>query len=66
MKLTPFELIIGDQDVEATTSSATQSQCNYSGFLSGMEPKGIENALSDPDWVIVMQDEVNQLNRQRV
>ena len=37
-----------------------------SGFLSQVEPKKIEEALVDPDWVISMQDELNQFERQKV
>ena len=31
-----------------------------------MEPKKIEEALTDPDWVIAMQDELNQFEQQAV
>ena len=62
----PVELIIGDPDVGVRTRSATQSECLYSGFLSEMEPKKVEEALSDPDWVIAMQDELNQFEYQEV
>ena len=62
----PFELIIGDPDVGVRTRRATQNECHYSGFLSMMEPKKIEEALTDPDWVIAMQDELNQFEHQEV
>ena len=48
------------------TRSATRNDCFFSGFLSQVEPKKIEEALVDPDWVIVMQDELNQFERQKV
>ena len=32
----------------------------YSSFLSPKEPKKVEDALQDPDWVIAMQEELNQ------
>ena len=62
----PFHLIIGDPDTGVRTRRATQNECNYSGFLSEMEPKKVEDALIDPDWVIAMQDELNQFERQNV
>ena len=62
----PFELIIGDPDVGVRTRSATQNECLYSVFLSKMEPKKIEEALTDPDWVVVMQEELNQFEHQKV
>ena len=62
----PFELIIGDPDTGVRTRRATQNECHFSGFLSEMEPKKVEDALEDPDWVIAMQDELNQFERQKV
>jgi hypothetical protein len=62
----PFQLIIGDPDSGVRTRSATGNDCNYSGFLSETEPKKIEEALEDPDWVIAMQEELNQFERQKV
>jgi hypothetical protein len=62
----PFDLILGDPDVGVRTRSATSNQCNYAGFLSSMEPKLIEEALGDSDWVIAMQDELNQFKQQGV
>ena len=35
----------------------------YSSFLSQEEPKKVEDALQDPDWVIAMQEELNQFER---
>ena len=43
------ELIIDDPGVGIRTRSATQNKCHYSWFLSGMEPKKTEEALTDPD-----------------
>ncbi|KAL8098141.1 hypothetical protein AgCh_031060 [Apium graveolens] len=54
------------QDVGVRTRRATQNECLFSGFLSEMEPKKIEEALTDPDWVISMQDELNQFEHQQV
>ncbi|XP_074323587.1 uncharacterized protein LOC141660500 [Apium graveolens] len=61
-----FELIIGDPDVGVRIRSATQNECLFSVFLSQEEPKKIEDALSDPDWVLAMQEEINQFERQEV
>ncbi|KAK1402380.1 hypothetical protein POM88_001985 [Heracleum sosnowskyi] len=62
----PFHLIIGDPDTGVRTRRTSQNECHYSGFLSETEPKKVEDALEDPDWVIAMQDELNQFERQRV
>ena len=34
-------------------------------FLN-MEPKKIEEALTDPDWVVAMPEELNQFEHQKV
>ena len=65
-KAHPFELIIGDPNVGVKTRRATQNECHYSGFLSEIEPKKTDEALSDSDWVIAMQDELNQFEQQQV
>ena len=62
----PFKLIIGDPDVGVRTRNATRNKCLYSGFLSQMEPKKIEEALTDPDWVVAIQEEFNQFEHQKV
>ena len=62
----PFDLIIGDPDVGVRTRSATTNECLFSGFLSQVEPKKVDEALVDPDWVLAMQEELNQFERQEV
>ena len=62
----PFELIIGDSNARVQTRRATQEECLYSSFLSQEEPKKIEDALLDPDWVLAMQEELNQFERNKV
>ena len=62
----PFHLIIGDPDTGVRTRRTSQNECHYSGFLSETEPKKVEDALDDPDWVIAMQEELNQFERQKV
>jgi hypothetical protein len=53
----PFDMILDDPNVEVKTRSAVINQYNYSRFLSGKKPKGIEEALNDHDWVTAMQKE---------
>ena len=62
----PWELLVGDPQVGLQTRSATRNECFFFGFLSQVEPKKTEEALIDPDWVIAMQDELNQFERQKV
>ena len=57
---------MGDLEAGVRTRSATQNECLYYVFLSKMEPKKIEEALNDPDWVVDMQEELNQFEHQKV
>ena len=35
-------------------------------FLSQLEPKNVEEALKDADWIVAMQDELNQFEKNKV
>ena len=59
----PFELIIGDPYVGVRTRSATHNEFLYSRFLSQIEPKKINEALTDLDWVVAIQEELNQFEQ---
>ena len=60
------DLIIGDPSSGVQTRRATQNECIFSCFLSKNEPKKIDEALQDPDWIITMQEELNQFERNKV
>ncbi|KAL8095444.1 hypothetical protein AgCh_036774 [Apium graveolens] len=38
----------------------------YINFLSQEEPKKVEEALLDPDWVLAMQEDLDQFERNKV
>ncbi|XP_047260495.1 uncharacterized mitochondrial protein AtMg00820-like, partial [Capsicum annuum] len=40
--------------------------CAFKAFLSKIEPKKVTEALLDVDWIIAMQDELNQFERSKV
>ena len=65
-KSLPFELIIGDVGDGVKTRSDTQNEFLYNNFLSQEEPKKFEEALQDADWVLAMQEELNQFERNKV
>ncbi|KAL8118058.1 hypothetical protein AgCh_015817 [Apium graveolens] len=62
----PFELIIGDVSSRVQTRRATQEECLYSSFMSKEKPKKVEETLLDPDWILAMQEELNQFERNKV
>ena len=59
-------MIIGDHDAGVKTRSATHNECLYHNFLSKEEPKKVEDALKDADWVTAMQEELNEFERNEV
>ena len=48
------------------TRSATQNECFFHNFLSQEEPKKVEDALEDSDWVTAMQEKLNEFERNKV
>lgn len=48
------------------TRSATNNECLYTNFLSLIEPKKIGEALEDLHWIVAMQEELNQFERNHV
>ncbi|KAL8132682.1 hypothetical protein AgCh_008243 [Apium graveolens] len=60
------DLIIGNPNEGVKIRSATQNECLYHNLLSKEEPKNVEDALKDADWVIAMQEELNEFERNEV
>jgi hypothetical protein len=58
--------ILGDIKNGVTTRSRVANFCQYYSFVSFMKPFKIENALCDPDWVVAMQEELNNFKRNQV
>ena len=62
----PKELIIGDPSKGVSTRSSLRNICDYLAFVSQIEPKTIEEAECDSNWINAMQDELNQFKRNNV
>ncbi|KAJ9561372.1 hypothetical protein OSB04_006532 [Centaurea solstitialis] len=65
-KAHPIDLIIGDPTSSVQTRAATANECNFSVFLSNIEPTRVPDALQDSDWVTAMQEELNQFEALKV
>ena len=48
------------------TRSSLRNICNNLTFISQIEPKNINDVLDNENWMIVMQEEVNQFERSEV
>jgi len=62
-----MDQIIGDPLTGVKTRrKATSNFCMFVNFVSKMEPTRVEEALSDPSWISVMQEELTQFERNKV
>jgi hypothetical protein len=55
--------ILGDISKGVTTRSRLANFCEHYSFVSSIEPFRVEEALQDPDWVLAMQEELNNFKR---
>jgi hypothetical protein len=62
----PVNPILGDIHKGVTTRSRVAHFCEHYSFVSSIEPYRIEDALRDPDWVVAMQEELNNFTRNEV
>jgi hypothetical protein len=58
--------ILGDIHKGVTTRSRVAHFCEHYSFVSSFESYRIEDALRDPDWVVAMQEELNNFTRNGV
>jgi hypothetical protein len=58
--------ILGDIHKRVTTRSRVAHFCEHYSFVSSIEPYSLEDALRDSDWVVVMQEELNNFTRNEV
>jgi transposase InsO family protein len=62
----PVNSILGDIHKRVATRSRVAHFCEHYSFVSSIEPYRIEDALRDPDWVVAMQEELNNFTRNEV
>jgi hypothetical protein len=62
----PLDTIIGDISRGVQTRSRLASFCENFSFVSFIEPKNIEEASRDVDWVNAMYEELNNFTRNQV
>ena len=61
----PKEQIIGDTTQGVSTGLQLKTLNNLA-FISQIEPRNISEALNDENWVLAMQEELNQFERNKV
>nr|GEV96066.1 retrovirus-related Pol polyprotein from transposon TNT 1-94 [Tanacetum cinerariifolium] len=55
-----LENVIGNLN-QRTLRSQDQNQSNFFCFISTIEPKNVNEALTNESWIIIMQEKLNQL-----
>ena len=61
-----MDQIIGNPSDGVRTRRTTINNCLYGFFLSQEEPKVIEEALKHSDWIVALQEELNQFEKNNV
>ena len=62
----PVDNIITPYDKGVLTRSSLKNFCAFNAFISLAEPKNVVEALKDPYWIIPMQEELHQFERNKV
>ena len=62
----PVDNILGSIRRGVTTRSRLASFSEHYLFVSPLEPRRVEEALDDPDWMIAMQEELNNFTQNEV
>jgi hypothetical protein len=59
----PVDNILGDIEKGVTIRSRVAIFCEHYLLVSSFEPFKVEDALHDPDWMVAMQEELNNFKR---
>jgi hypothetical protein len=62
----PVDNILGSIQRGVTTRSRLATFCGHYSFVSSLEPLKVDEAFDDLDWVIAMQEELNNFTRNEV
>ena len=62
----PIDNILRILRKRVTTRSHLTIFCQYYSFVSSLEPLKVEQVLGDLDWVMAMQEELNNFERNQV
>ena len=62
----PKDLILSDVSKGVTTPSKLQDICDHFTFISHIAPKNILEAEGGLYWLLVIQEELNQFERNQV
>nr|GEY94512.1 integrase, catalytic region, zinc finger, CCHC-type, peptidase aspartic, catalytic [Tanacetum cinerariifolium] len=62
----PIANVIGDHSRSVSTRKQIQTDdmwCFFDAFLTSVEPKNFKQAMTEPSWIDVMQEEIHEFER---
>jgi hypothetical protein len=62
----PIDNILGDINKGVTTRSRVVNFCEHYSFVSSFQPFNVKDVLRDPDWVVAMQEELNNFKHNKM
>ncbi|KAH9669581.1 Integrase catalytic domain-containing protein [Citrus sinensis] len=62
----PKDVILGDPSRGVTTRSSLRNTCKHNAFIFQIEPKSFADVENDESWIMAMQEELNQFERNNV
>ena len=60
------DVILGDPSRGVTTRLSLRNTCEHATFISQIEPKSFADAENDEFWIMAIQEELNQFERNNV
>ncbi|KAJ1684899.1 hypothetical protein LUZ63_016289 [Rhynchospora breviuscula] len=61
-----FSNVIGDPREGVRTRSGLNQMIGHCTFVSQLEPKSFKEANVDPNWIVAMQEELNQFEKNKI
>ena len=62
----PIDQVIGDPIQGVRTRGALKDTCENAAFISHLELKNFKEAENDENWILAMQEELGQFDRNKV
>ena len=62
----PHKNLLSDLNEGLVTRSMLHNFCAFSAFVYELEPHNYREALEEPEWIMAMQEALNQFKRNQV
>ena len=62
----PIDQVIRDPIQGVKTRGALKDTCEYAAYISQLEPKNFKEVENEKSWILAMQEELSQFERNKV